>query len=221
MLSVIRANYPDRQQEMKDAAFLKAARNTLIRQKGVCTKCAFSAGKFSRVIEPNNSYGHINESTLETVCAFCFYAHRLELADERARIIYLPEIDQVQLNYIVHGCWSILSREDELENSFCYSVRTSLSLLLERTEPVEMAFNSKLASHPKHLAQMLKSCTDEEYAARDVILKDMRLLPIRQGFEDELTYWQKAHYQKMINEDASKWEAIGSRIGRRTLTGKP
>ena len=132
-------------------------------------------------------------------------------------MIYLPELNQVQLNYLVHSCWAVTNRHDEIQPSFGYSVIYHLNFLLERTEPIESVFKSDKASHPEHFAKMLKGLKDDAYEARGEILKDVRFLPVREGMAEELSYWSTHIYNNLVHSDVDKWLSIGQRVSRRVL----
>lgn len=216
-LGVIRGAVPDREQELKNPTFLKHAFNILKAQGGKCQICGFEAGRYTKVIEKNHRYDDLENGEFSTVCPFCFLTQRLELAKGKGRMIYLPELNQVQLNYLVHGCWAIVGRHEQIDVSFGYSVVHHLNFLLERTEPIEHVFDSGLASHPEHFSAMLKELNDDAYEDRHTLLKDVRFLPVREGFSDELGYWTEVLYSKTVHSDISKWRSLGQRVSHRVL----
>lgn len=216
-LSVVRSKTPDRGQENKDPAFLRAAHHVVKSSNGECSNCGFSPGRYIRVVEKNNNYTQFKPESLQAVCPFCFHCHRLEQAKGKGRMIYLPELNQVQLNYLVHSCWAVTNRHEEIQPSFGYSVIYHLNFLLERTEPIESVFKSQKASHPEYFAKMLKGLPEEAYMARSEILKDVRFLPVREGMADEAAYWSTHIYNHFVHTDIEKWLSIGQRVSHRVL----
>ena len=115
------------------------------------------------------------------------------------RIIYLPEVNQRDLNHLQRTCFVVMEMGNPEQKKLATKI---LRRLLARATVVE---NSPWkTSSPLDFAKGLIHAGEEEYARREIVLDGLRLMYHPKRFFKYLPYWVKG----FISLPISKWKKI-------------
>lgn len=180
--------------------FWRDISNNHITHNPCCELCGWSDARYMRVVTKSNSYTE-NSDDLETRCLFCFHEHRLSLCPS-GTIIYCPEISQSQLNWFIHTQWALsfnLDGDGDYSQSI-YSktqMRVELGWLEKRREIVESLFGEGL-SVARNFAECMSITQSDVLSKGSNLLNQLRLLPNKDGYLNELNYWGKEIYSQVM-----------------------
>lgn len=175
-----------------DPGFRKFSDRVLKRDHHTCQYCGFQAKQFQEVVNLDQNYHHNNLSNLVTACCFCAQCFFLEFAGRGeyggGTLIYLPEIEQTNLNGLCHVLFCAMANATNYRSD-AQSIYNNLRL---RARLVEERYGENM-SNPMVLGQMLVDAQVEgrEEMARTV-LRDLRLLPSRTRFSKQIETWAAA-----------------------------
>ena len=197
-LSVIRglsrADNPDSQ--MADEAF-KALRPVILKRDNFqCRGCGFIAQKYQEVHHWDGNHEHNVESNLVTACRLCHLCEHIGWVGTRnaGTLILCPEISQTDLNQLQRILWVGKRGVDpdirQLEELWSFQEQMEL----------EAGF-----SNPLTLANELIAWSDDDYANRNDVIGNIRLLFHEREFEAQISYWTSSILHSMPTE---KWVDI-------------
>jgi intracellular multiplication protein IcmJ len=190
-----------------DPSFGEIRTKVLSRDHHTCRYCGFHAEKFQQIVSINGDFKNNNLDNLATACIFCMHCQLLALRNTNAKIIFLPEVTQVELNHFVRilFCASTMKREvSDLAKSLYQAFR-------KRTSVVEEVFG-KDASDSLIFAQSLIDINPESQKQQQKALTSLRLLPAKSYYNKQIDYWTNSvitpekieaamqHYSKKMKE---------------------
>ena len=130
-------------------------------------------------------------SNLVTACPFCAQCFFLSTVGKidygGGKIIYLPNLSQNRLNALCHVMYASMYQDSDYKSE----AQNIINLMRLRSNYVEDHLGKGL-SEPALLAQLLMDTPLKNKDTVEVaILKDLRLLPSRKGFEFQIDQWLK------------------------------
>lgn len=200
-LSVKAANWRmnDEHSEYADAEFKHVRLQALERDDRTCQFCGFRAPKWQEVHHLNDDHSDNRPENLATACSFCHMCQHIGLAgrNEEAILVWLPEIEQYQLNHIVRSMLVVRRWADGVsaERKTRPSMRKAVAAQADAVGSLEASLRARAAmaeeligtSRPLELANIMLNMPDSLYEKRTEFLDGIRLLPTghrKQGGED-------------------------------------
>jgi intracellular multiplication protein IcmJ len=175
-----------------DPAFLQFSARVWQRDNYTCQFCGFQAKLYQEVVNIDQDYRNNKIDNLVTACCFCTQCFFLEAVGKNdyggGTIIYLPEMLQVELDGLCHVLFCAMANATSYRTD-AQSVYRSLKL---RAQTVEEQMGEGM-SNPAMLGQMLI----ETSAKAENLLKDVRLLPSRSKFSQQIEDWAKAALEEL------------------------
>jgi intracellular multiplication protein IcmJ len=170
-----------------DKRYVAVRDQVLARDDYTCSFCGFRASKWQEVHHVDDDHSNNKLSNLKTACCLCHQCFHLGFAGVRraGTIIWLPEIDQADLNNVVRAIFVAISTGRQQEQG----ARSLYEALESRAGLVEQALGQG-ASNPAAIGQAFLEMTDEQYASRNERLGGLRLLARMQAFGKQIAYWQ-------------------------------
>lgn len=202
--------------EEADEAFRKVRTSVLERDRYTCRFCGMNtAGDQSRpsgyfqVHHADNDHHNNKMENLVTVCPFChqvFHAGMAGHGNEPGKAILLPEIDQWTLNRLSHILFVFmeLAKSDQTLSEQGKKATLLYQHLQDRSYNLTETFG-KEAEKLSVLAKVIARLPDDLYNARSKALRDVRILPIRETFANEIVFWS-ARFSRTI--PVKTWEGI-------------
>lgn len=196
-----------------------------------CAYCDFAFGTSDHFEVHHLDGDHTNASpdNMVPICVLCHAPFHLDLVTRRwhghsGKIIFLPEMTQIQLNNLLQAIFFAKSEQQGMgvvtnpssagsaEPDSPIIRANSLYVALERRAAlVEQLPDGSVGrpglSTPSTLARVLTEMTDEEYAKRDVLLHGLRYLPSEGHLVDLAKEW-KTLGAAFTGLDVAAWPAI-------------
>lgn len=210
MISILR-HTSDKRAEYRIKGYSAFATEVIDRRGCKCERCGFTSKRHMELVSTDGRYDVFNPSGFQLVCPFCFMVERLDHAKDRAVLIYLPEIEQRQLNMIVHALW-YYSVPTKNAGSTQYHYSTNLLReLTNRSDVIERTLG-KSAHEPGVMAQTLRALSDSEYEGRKSLLEGVRLLPRRAAFITEIEFWCQNVYPAALGKGSNSWDVLAKAL---------
>lgn len=143
-----------------------------------------------------------NLATADPLCHSVHHIGQVGLSGD-GRMIFLPEIDQRDLNHLQRTCFVVLEIGDENQKKIAIKI---LKRLLARADVIEKSVWK--TSSPLDFAQGLIKAGEDEYERRNIVLEGVRLMFRPSRFVRYLPSWVKAY----ISMPVKKWEEIYTSI---------
>ncbi len=182
-----------------DPSFAKFSEQVFTRDNHTCQFCGFRAQIYQEIINVDHDYRNNKLSNLVTACCFCAQCHFLEAVGRNdyggGTLIYLPEITQPELNGLCHVLFCAMANAANYRAD-AQTIYRSLKL---RAQTVEQKLGEGM-SNPGLLGQMLIESSIEN---PEKILKDLRLLPSRSRFNQQIEDWAAAAMKELQTEEES------------------
>lgn len=172
-----------------DPAFLAFQAKIHARDGYVCQFCGFQAKENLETINLNGNYLDNKRSNLATacgLCAQCFFLEAVGRSDFGGGVlIYLPEMQQSELNAFCHVAFSAMACR--LQNAtHAKNVYRGFKM---RAQLIEEKVGEGL-SNPAQFGQMLIDAgLQKQTALHDMMQKAFRLLPNMARFSSEIVAW--------------------------------
>jgi intracellular multiplication protein IcmJ len=182
-------------QRRADPKFEPIREKVLRRDGHTCYFCGFQAKLYQEIINIDNNYYHNKVDNLATACCFCTQSLFLESVGSGfggGRLIYMPEMSQVELNSFCHVTFCAMTNASDYRNS----AQTIYRTLKFRSQPIDTKFGEG-ASNPAIFCQMLMEQEGDIAQMSKTVFKDMRLLPAYPKFKTELEAWAKAAAEEL------------------------
>jgi len=175
-----------------DPAFQAFADKVFVRDDYTCQYCGFQAREYQQVVNRDGDYRNSKLSNMMTACCFCAQCLFIESIDFNdfggGRIIYFPELSQAELNALCQVVFCAIANA----TSYRANAQTLYRDLKLRSQVVDQILGDGM-SNPARLGQMLIDAPLEDRAkVRQVLLKDLRLLPSKTKFETQIQTWAVA-----------------------------
>lgn len=167
------------------------------RDHHTCRFCGFQAFQYQQVINLDGNYKNNQLSNMVTACPFCAQCHFLEMVGKASygggRIVYLPEMSQTELNGLCHVAFCAISSNTD----YLLDAQSMLSSIKHRSHVVDDNLGDGM-SNPAFLGQMLidTPMENQDHVVNE-LLKDLRLLPSRSKFNQQIEAWAQAALEEM------------------------
>jgi intracellular multiplication protein IcmJ len=183
-----------------DKRFAKFAERVLKRDNYICQFCGFQAQQFQEVVNLDNDYRKHHLEDMVTACCFCTQCLFLEAVGKNdyggGVLIYLPDIGQAELNGLCHVLFCAIANATNYRVE-AQEIYRDLKL---RSQIVEEKLGEGL-SNPSLLGQMLIDARlQDKQTMSQEILSQLRLLPSRTRFNEQIEAWAAAALQE-LSED--------------------
>jgi intracellular multiplication protein IcmJ len=179
-----------------DPAFLAFSQKVMQRDRYACQFCGFQAKEFQEVVNLDQNYTNNKLSNLVTACVFCaqcFFIESVGLGDfGGGTLIYLPEIQQADLNSFCHVIFCAIANDTGYKNT-AQSIYRNLKF---RSQIIEEQFGEG-TSNPAVFGQLLLDC---ELSLTETLIQQMRLLPSRGRFKRQIEHWASAALRELATE---------------------
>lgn len=168
-----------------DAAFLRIQKKIWQRDDYVCKFCGFKAEEHQEVVNIDGDYRNDNPANLATACVFCTHTQLVGLKNN-SKIIYLPDISQVDLNQLMR----ILFCSSYYGEQQAETAKTLIQALKQRNYAIENIFG-KDSSDSVLFAQTYIDAVNPQQSSKQAadIFAQLRWLPSRTDYEDIIHYW--------------------------------
>jgi intracellular multiplication protein IcmJ len=180
-----------------DKAFEPLAKRIYDRDQYTCQYCGFQAQEFQEIVNIDGNYLNNKSSNMITACCFCTQGLFLQAVgiDEMGggQIIYLPEINQADLNSFCHVLFVAMGNT----TGFQEGAQTIYRSLRFRSQIIENKFGQG-TSNPAVFGQLLVEYQDAHPGeSLDSLLQDIRLLPSYTKFKTQLDAWAQAALKEL------------------------
>lgn len=167
-----------------DPSFPELRAKVLQRDNHTCRFCGFHAEKYQQIVNVDGDYTNNKVENLATACVFCMHCQLLGLRNTNAKIIFLPEMSQIELNHFVRVlfCASIMHAE------FTDIAKTLFQSFRKRSDMVEEVFGAG-SSDSLVFAQSLIDVDPEIRKKKSKAMASLRLLPARNYYRRQIDYW--------------------------------
>lgn len=174
----------------------------LERDNYTCQGCNFKSIKYQEIHPINQQHSDMDINNLVTLCPFCHQCYHLNTASysNGGSLIWLPELSQVELHHLVRGIFIALTDE---KNPY-YQIAKQLYLFLENRKSFIDNNFSEGASNPALLGQVFLKMPKENYERRGEFLTNIKLLPTKERFEQQIKYWKEKVYHDIPFETWTK-----------------
>lgn len=205
-LSVKRSKFrmDDPKLEHSDAKFKELRYKIKERDDFTCFYCKFRSFKFQEVHHINDDHSKNTESNLTTICPICHGCKHIGLSglDEKAFLIYHPNISQVKMNILIKTIWVGLESDEEEVKNHCQNI-------IDKLYGLKDIADEKLTSDPATLSTLLLDMDDEEYKKRQKKLKNFILVPRIEAYKKQARHWKEENFNGV---PASEWFKIAKKI---------
>ncbi|KTD21058.1 type IVB secretion system protein IcmJDotN [Legionella londiniensis] len=171
-----------------DPRFKTFEQKVFQRDRYTCQFCGFQARLYQEVINLDGNYNNNQLSNLATSCCFCAQCFFIESVGVGGygggTLIYLPELSQAELNSLCHVLFCAITNDTGYKNT-AQSIYRSFKF---RSQAIENKFGEG-TSDPAIFGHLLidSGHIDDEISAN--ILKNVRLLPSRAKFRQQIEHW--------------------------------
>ncbi len=180
-------------------AFKPVSEKIWQRDDYTCQFCGFQARQFQEVVNLDGNYRNNKANNLITACIFCTQCLFLESVGVEefggGTIIYLPEMQQPELNSFCHVIFCAMANDTNYQE-------TSQALYRSfkfRSQIVEEQFGEG-TSTPSVLGQLMIEAGMTRPKWQKKVLQELRLLPSRVKFKKEIEAWAAAAMNEMSSE---------------------
>lgn len=190
----------DTNTEVADKEFKAVRPRVITRDNSCCRFCDLKA-EMQDVHHLDDDHSNNDQNNLATADPLCHgvnHIGQVGLSGE-GRMIFLPEIDQRDLNHLQRTCFVVMEMGDANQKVLATKI---LRRLLLRAAAVEKS--PWKTSAPLDFAKGLIHAGEEEYSRREIVLNGLRLMYHPKRFVRYLPYWVK----NFISLPMSKWGKI-------------
>jgi intracellular multiplication protein IcmJ len=171
-----------------DKAFPRFAKKVFFRDQHQCQFCGFCSELHMDIINRDGNYRNNTMKNMATACPLCCQCFFLDAVGKTdisgGTLIYLPEMQQEQLNALCHVLFSAVAFGHEFSNEYKDHYRR----LKIRSEVVESKLG-KGFSRPQHYSQMLVDAHKDVRELHQNIFLAVRLLPNLKRFAPLSKVW--------------------------------
>ncbi len=182
-----------------DKAFLAFQKKVLIRDRYTCQFCGFQAKLFQEVVNIDGNYSNNKLSNLATCCCFCaqcFFLESVGMGEYGGgTLVYLPEMTQGELNSFCHVLFCAITNN----TGYKASAQTIYRSFKFRSQIVEDKYGEG-TSDPSSFGQLMIDTGLLEYQKTQIIFKNLRLLPSRAKFRNQIEKWAQAALEEISEE---------------------
>ena len=180
-----------------DPGFKKFTQKVLARDNNTCQYCGFQAKQYQQVVNKDNNYSNSKLSNMITACCFCTQCLFVESADNNdyggGSLIYLPELTQAELNGLCHVLFCAISNA----TSYRGDAQTIYRSLKFRSQIVEQSLGEGMSSPSQFGRILIESQIEDRAKVTMKLFRDIRLLPSRTKFHEQIETWADAALNEM------------------------
>ncbi len=171
-----------------DPAFRKFQDKILKRDNNICQFCTFQGTKYFEVINIDGNYNNNKTSNMASACCLCTQCLFIDNAGTGEYgggvLIYSPKISQEKLNSLCHVLFCVMANN----TGYRISAKTVYRNFKFGAKAIEKKFG-KDASTPVTFGKLLIEADIELEEIQKNILDNMRLLPSRKKFSEQIRFW--------------------------------
>lgn len=179
-----------------DKAFYSFQQKIFNRDHYTCQFCGFVAKEYLEVVNRDGNYQNNKMSNMITACPLCTQVLFLEAVGYQelggGRLIYLPEMEQQELNAFCHVLFCAITNgtgyRDLAQNIY--------RLLKLRAKPIDEKYGEG-TNDPATFSRLFLEQGELNNKQKSVILKDIRLLPSYSKFKKQLQRWAELAAEEM------------------------
>ncbi|OGV49304.1 MAG: type IV secretion protein IcmJ [Legionellales bacterium RIFCSPHIGHO2_12_FULL_42_9] len=182
-----------------DPKFVAYGAKIFKRDQYRCQFCGFRAKLFQEVINLDNDYRNNRQNNMVTACCFCaqcFFVESVGVGGYGGgSLIYLPEINQADLNSLCHVLFCAITNDTGYKSS-AQDIHRGLKT---RAKSVEDKYGEG-TSDPAIMGQLMIDSGQASTDTMDKIFHDLRLLPSRAKFRKQIESWAATALEEMIDK---------------------
>lgn len=171
-----------------DPAFLAFSKKVWTRDDYTCQFCGFQTKEYQEVINLDQNYLNNRLSNLVTACCFCAQCFFLEAVGKGdyggGVLIYLPEIDQANLNSFCHVLFCAIANNTGYKSS-AQAIYRNFKF---RAQAIEEQFGEG-TSNPNVMGQLMLETRVDNPGLKEAMSQYVRLLPSLGRFKVQVEYW--------------------------------
>lgn len=171
-----------------DPAFLAFSEKVWKRDDYTCQFCGFQTKDYQEVINLDQNYLNNRLSNLATACAFCAQCFFLEAVGKGdyggGLLIYLPEIDQANLNSFCHVLFCSIANNTPYKSS-AQAIYRNFKF---RAQAIDEQFGEG-TSNPCVFGQLMLETRMDNPALKTALQSYVRLLPSLGRFKIQIEHW--------------------------------
>lgn len=196
VLSACKGNFRKFQARRTNKSFLTIKQKILARDQDTCRFCGFKSQKYQEVVNIDQNYTNNVPTNLITACSLCAQCFFLDGIGTDATmgggIIHLPEINQADLNNFCRVLFCSMDKDTPYKNKL-QAIYLSLK---DRGKQIEECFGPE-SQDPKIFGQGLIDTHLSETELKHPLLREVRLLPTKKIFKEQIDYWKKTVFAKI------------------------
>ena len=196
ILTARRGNWQRFAARGRNQRFLALQKKIFHRDQDSCRYCGFTSLKHQVVVNHDHNYSNNTAENLVTACIFCAQCFFLDQIGKNNNtggyIIYLPEINQADLNHICRVLFASLLRDAPYKGKL---QNTYLSLK-DRMTFVDEIFGPN-SSNPNTFGQALIDSNLSTEQLQHQALLNLRILPEKKCFTEPILYWKNTVFDQV------------------------
>ena len=178
-----------------------------------CFYCNFYSKKYQEIHHINNNHDDNSEKNLTTICPLCHKNFHLDSVSTSngGKIIWLPDMSQQELNYILRAIFIANDYSKEIEekggedqDGFYKIAKLLESFFLERADFVEKEIIAG-ASDPVVFANAILNMDNTTLSHADEFLSPFRLLHFSTRYSVQSVYWREQRFKDL---PVKSWENL-------------
>lgn len=171
-----------------DERFKEFQKKIFIRDRYTCQFCGFQARQFQEIVNLDSDYTNNKAVNLVTACCFCAQCFFMESVGVGGygggTLIYLPELNQAELNSLCHVLFCAITND----TGYKISAQNIYRSFKFRSQIIEEKFGEG-TSDPSIFGQLMIDCGVTSEEQRQQLLKNIVLLPSRAKFRKQIEKW--------------------------------
>lgn len=183
-----------------DPAFLAFQKKIHARDDYACGFCGFQAKEFLESVNVNGDYLDNKRDNLVTACGFCAQCFFLEAIGKSdfggGVLIYLPEMQQNELNALCHTLFASMVFHLN-DSASAKNIYRSLKL---RSQIVEEKIGEGLSNPAQFGLMLIDAAHHKKSDVHDTLSKTLRLLPNMGRSSAEIIGWMQAGFETFWSE---------------------
>lgn len=188
-LNAKRGNWQHFMSRKANLAFRPIKESVLTRDENTCRYCGFQSDQFQEIVNIDQNYANnalSNLATACTLCAQCFFLDSVGLDGHSGGVmIFLPEIDQADLNHFCRALFCSMLRDSPYKGK----LQAAYLSLQDRSKQVEEILGPN-TQEPMVFGQALIDDGLTETQQNHPLLSVLKLLPIRKFYKNQAEYWK-------------------------------
>lgn len=188
-LTAKRGNWQRFTARKANKAFLNVRDKVFSRDDYACRYCGFQAKQYQEVVNFDQNYSNNTLDNLVTACHFCaqcFFLDSVGLDGKSGgTIIYLPEINQADLNHFCRTLFCSMLRDAPYKGK----LQAAYLSLLDRAKTIEEIFGPN-TQEPTVFGQTLIDSGLTEPQLKSPVFNELKLLPNRKYYKAQAEYWK-------------------------------